>query len=100
MPTEFFFGAGAGGAVAVVVVPVSPLPITTVASAAGAAVMPRMGRQPAMDCGREIDTTVRPASMPAHRPFENPGGLSWTSGLYLSSSMRSKALGGALPVMA
>ena len=98
MPTRFFFAATE--VVEGVVLPAPPLPITTVASAAGAEVMPRIGRQPATDCGREIDTTVRPASMPAHRPRENPGGAICASGWYLSSSMRSKALGGAFPVIA
>src|SRR5258708_18844475 len=97
MPTDFFFAATE--VVEGVVFP-APLPITTVALAAGAEVMPRIGRKRAMDCGREIDTTVRPASMPAHRPRENPGGARRAKGSYLSSSMRSKALGGTWPVIA
>ena len=43
-------------------------------------VMPRIGRQPAMVCGRSLATTARPASMPASTPGEKPAGLSWASG--------------------
>jgi hypothetical protein len=49
--------------------------MATVASAAGASAMPRIGRQPAMLCGRSLATTARPASMPASTPGEKPAGL-------------------------
>ena len=52
----------------------------TVESASGATDMPRIGRQPAMDCGRSRAATARPASTPANTPRAKPGGLTWASG--------------------
>jgi len=74
--------------------------IATVATASGAAAWPRIGRQPAMLCGRSLARTASPASRPTSRPRPKPGGAFLANGWCSSSSMRSKALGGAEPVMA
>ena len=56
------------------------LPMTTVAPASGAEVMPRIGRQPAIDCGRSRAATARPASTPASRPGAKPAGATFVNG--------------------
>ena len=69
-------------------------------SPALAPVMPSRVRQPEIVCGRSVARTARPASMPINRLGGNPAGASRVNGAYSSASMRSKALGGAAPVIA
>src|SRR5262245_39723668 len=57
------------------------LPTTTVESWVGASLMARMGRQPAMVCGRSRAVTAKPASTPASTPGEKPDGPTSTSEL-------------------
>ena len=100
---RFFAGnaaaADGGGATAVCTVG-GDCVIATVTAAPGAAAWPRIGRQPAMLCGRSLARTASPASRPTSRPRPKPDGAFLANGWYSSSSMRSKALGGAEPVMA
>ena len=78
--------------------------IAIVACAPAIELCPRIGRQPAIDCGRSLARSARPASRPTSnpgvKPPSEPDACSWPSGRYSSSSMRSKALGGAAPVIA
>src|SRR5262249_19889073 len=73
---RFLAGAAAVGGATIVVAGwggAGVWPNATVASACGAAALPRIDRQPAMLCGRSVARTASPASRPASSPRAKSG---------------------------